>query len=346
MNGSVGPPPLANSNPAWLYPLTAALGLLGLFTIMTNGFVIGFYRRKWQEAVPLMYIMISVCDSVTGVAALCHAFILTYYPLISQIIAGQYHGSRSISDLLFVIYLLLQSATRTSMFYNTVLAVVRTINITRPFYSINKTLLAISAIFYPVMLVLVTIKFNFSFQFLIFLYPIHLIETNLNKNVLYLTIPLVLPAIVCLVCAVIQIYSILKPSVISPPSNRERRMTMTIVMLTLVCLICNLPYPGVLLYHIVREYLHYYIYDNDLNDRDYYRSKIQFVGLSYLLHTLLPFIQAILNPAILLMRGAALRTFVVSTVRRSFNKEHTSLGRTVELEMQMVVRNNSANVGS
>ena len=311
-----------------LYLSTVALGLLGLFTILTNGFVIGFYQRKWREAVPLMYIMIAVCDSVTGVVALFHACIFSYCQTNTEM--GQMVTEHK-SDLFPAIYIILQSATRTSLFYNTVLAIVRTINITQPFHPINKPMMALSAIFYPVsMVVTLTVDLCLSdtigkhtwnyFAFLfelpgkgILAYP----DSCRGQLVLFLVIPLILPTIVCLICAVVQIYSILKPSVISPPSIRERKMTLTIVMLTLVCLTCNTPYTGFLFFDV----------DETVESEEF----------SYILHTLLPFVQAMLNPAILLMRGAALRTFVLSIVRRLFNRGQ--LRNTDELEM--VVMNNA-----
>ena len=324
-------------NPAWYLLLYAALGLLGLFTIISNGFIIGFYQNKWNEVVPLTYNMIAVCDSVTGVLTVCHACLFT---------CSSFHFE--IARYIFpVVYTVLQTMTRTSLFYNTMLAVVRTINITRPFYRINKCIMVCCAILYPVFLVLFFMidaviactspiyTAYYLDYFLNDIFPGIEIVTKImpsviqdrGKALIIFGIPLILPAIISLICAVVQIYSILKPSVISPPSNRERRMTMTIIMLTLVCLICNIPYTLFISYRL------------------YISSNVNIDGqgiFCYLLHTLLPFIQAFLNPTILLQRGAALRTFVVITFRRLFNCL-SRLRNTNELEM--VVMNNGADMG-
>ena len=312
-----------------LFRTTAlVLVVLGPLTITTNGFVIGFYRRKWQEAVPLMYIMMAVCDSVTGVVAVCHGGIFTY-SFIAEKITLKY--PRIKSDLFPVVYILLQTATRTSLFYNTMLAVVRTINITRPFHHIIKRVVIVCATFYPVLLaVLLSVQGVNTFsnvnqwEYYAFMALLPGQGEVIDERVkVFLVIPLILPAIICLVCAVIQTYSILKPSIISPPSIREQRMTITIVMLTLVCLICNIPYTVLLFY---------WSYIGFIDTIDFEIT----LTLAYLLHTLLPFIQAILNPAILLTRGAALRAYVVTCVRGLFS----IVQRENANELEMVVMNN------
>ena len=322
--------------------LYVALGLLGLSTIISNGFIIGFYQDKWKQIVPLMYNIIAICDSVTGVLTVCHACIFAF-PVHSE-------KARYIYP---VVYTILQTITRTSLFYNTMLAVVRTINITRPFYRINKRVMVCCAILYPAFLVLIFMidaviapnvligndNLNYFLSevlpgFLIMyriMYRIMPPATDyrifLGLAVLIFGIPMILPVIISLICAVVQIHSILKPSVISPPSNRERRMTMTIIMLTLVCLICNIP---------ITLYLFYAFY---LYRRDVMGSHRAHLIYCYVLHTLLPFIQAILNPTILLQRGEALRTFVVITFRRLFNCLNSSRNTN---ELEMVVINNGA----
>ena len=305
-----------------------ALGLLGLSTIISNGFIIGFYQDKWKQIVPLMYNMIAICDSVTGVVTVCHACIFTF---------GLVHSEKGRRYIYPVVYTILQTITRTSLFYNTMLAVVRTINITRPFYRINKHVMVCCAIFFPLffgLIFMIDVFVIYYEDYFIDIFPGHVIlytimpratdyRITFGVALIIFGIPLVLPVIISLICAVVQIHSILKPSVISPPSNRERRMTMTIIMLTLVCLICNIPYTLYL----------YLLYSNFLimgRDRLIY---------FYVLHTLLPFIQAILNPTILLQRGEALRTFVVITFRRLFNCLNSSRNTN---ELEMVVINNGA----
>ena len=316
-----------------------ALGLLGLSTIISNGFIIGFYQDKWKQIVPLMYNIIAICDSVTGVVTVCHACIFTF-PI---------HSEKARKYIYPLLYTVLQTITRTSLFYNTMLAVVRTINITRPFYRINKRVMVCCAIFFPLFLGLIFMidvllfvmyeieDYYIESYFLFEIFPgigilakIMPSATDYQKelDLIFFGIPLILPVIISLICAVVQIHSILKPSVISPPSNRERRMTMTIIMLTLVCLICNIPITLYLFYQ-------FYFYRGDY---DYHMGRANLI-FCYVLHTLSPFIQAILNPTILLQRGEALRTFVVITFRRLFNCLNSSRNTN---DLEMVVINNGA----
>jgi len=108
-----------------------------------------------------------------------------------------------------------------------------------------------------------------------------------------LLLPFVLTTIIATVCAGIQIHAILKPSTIAPTTQRDRQMTITIVMLTVVCLVCNLPYTFFIFFWT-----------------DTQNGNIAM----YILSTILPFLNAGLNPAILLVRGAALRQFVRASV--------------------------------
>jgi len=243
--------------------------------------------------------MMAVCDSVTGFVAICHAFVCVSYRFIDKA-----------NPFIYVVYVILQSGTRTSLFYNTLLTVVRTINIVNPFYIIKRHAIAICAIIYPIFWVIIM---------MIEAYYLHLDEVKIqqllstavpgwrivfelsgydyhdsNRKVvegliliLFMVIPLVLPAMVALICAAIQIWSILKPSVISPPSIKERQMTITIIMLTMLCLVCNIPYTVLLIYKFTHTI-----------------SEMEILLLFYSLCTVLPFIQTVLNPVILLWHSA------------------------------------------
>ena len=131
------------TQPDWIefYLPVTALGLLGTFIILANSFVIGFYKAKWREAIPLMYIMIAVCDSVTGLMAICHAGMFAHYPVFRVLANGSVQSNFKADTFLVIVYIILQSCTRTSLLYNTVLAVVRTINITKPFLQIKRSII-------------------------------------------------------------------------------------------------------------------------------------------------------------------------------------------------------------
>ena len=337
--------------PDWLYPPATGLGLLGVSIIMANIFVIGFYQQKCRETVPMMYIMIATCDSVTGLTSLCHAGIFTAQKYqIAGLLKGK--GWPNADLFLICLYIVLQTSTRTSLFYNSVLSVVRTINIVRPFYQLNKNILILCLICYPILwIVLLVIDVCLIDEFydgslgvlnvVFILLPGHgfLYAMNLPGGrdlflrvleylvtTIFTAIPFALPALTSLVCAVLQIYSLLKPSTISPTTSKERRMTVTIIMLTVVCLVCNVPY----------TVMWFYIYA-EFGESGYVTgiSISAFICIAYSLGTLLPFINAILSPMILVLRGAALRGFVVHTVRRLYNRR-TAVVNVEETEMEVI----------
>ena len=332
--------PTATTIPDWMYLLASALSLLGLFIITANGFVIAFYQKKWRESVPLLYIMMATCDSITGAVVLCHAFVFVNYGSeISQLLGDKYTSYDISADFFIItVYITLQCCNRASLFYNTMLTVVRTINITRPFYYIEKRILIVFAILYPVLWVVIIIidsllephsipncifavfpgwNLIFAFGDLNVYYDYYYVLSV----ILFMFIPLFLPATIALVSAVIQIHSILKPSIISPSTIKERHMTVTIIILTMLCLVCNIPYTVLLVYIQFSDAL-----TTNL-------TWFNLLALYYSLCTLLPFIQALLNPVFLISRGAALRQFVLEVVRGPFKRRNTRDVAVTEIEV-------------
>ena len=341
--------------PYWIYLIATGLGLLGVSIILTNSFLIGFYLKKYREIVPWMYIMIAACDTVTGFTAICHAGIATAPKYgVAALIGNPEFWKRSPSSDLFLnsLYIILQTGTRTSLFYNTVLTVVRTLNIRQPFYQLKKKIMIVFIIFYPVLwFVLLIVDLNLlatstdlnkvitffdassGTGFIIALFQIDdsyddFLKYYVIVTILFMVVPLVLPAITALVCAVLQIYSLLKPSVISPATSKERRMTVTIIMLTVVCLVCNVPYTALMIYIYVTT-----IVTKELAFKIHLSQQL---CIFYTLSTLLPFINAILSPMILVVRGASLRRCVGDTVRRLFSRRPAVINNAEGRGMEMI----------
>ena len=347
----------------WIHLLSPVLGLLGVYIILANSFVIGFYQKKYKETVPWIYIMIAGCDTVTGFTAICHASI-SITPKYEVAALLEEKVLPSADWLPISVYVILQVVTRTSLFYNTVLTVVRTINIIQPFYQLKKKIMTVFIIFYPILWIvlsaidvylIVHYSGSVSVMYSVFgiypglgftnlesvMVPIDKIEPQLLFSVTYATyavvtifmaIPFVLPAITALVCAVLQINSLLKPSIISLTTIKEKRMTVTIIMLTVACLVCNIP----------GSVLGFYLLIKLEDGRRLGLPLSQLLCICYSLCTLLPFINAILNPMILVLRGAVLREFVVDTVqfvvdavRRLFIKRTSVIKNTEETEMEI-----------
>ena len=116
-----------------------------------------------------------------------------------------------------------------------------------------------------------------------------------------LIFPFIIPIIIMVICGIIQIYSLLKKSLVTDPAiiSKQRRITLTILLITVLCLVCSTPYTVLDLYN---EYV------DDLNKT---------VGsiLIYTFSTVLPFVNASLNPVILITRGIVLRSRIKMQTR-------------------------------
>ena len=89
-------------------------------------------------------------------------------------------------------------------------------------------------------------------------------------------ISLVLPAFIATVCSLLQIFSILKPSEITVDKSKEKKMTMTILMLTTTCLLCNVPFTCFMFHTALVKV----------------EPTLFLIQLAYVLGTLMPFINS------------------------------------------------------
>ena len=159
-----------------------------------------------------------------------------------------------------------------------------------------------------------TVEYENEFQsgetlviaYIIFSAPIHVINTLHNGMILYVAIllifGLVLPGFIMIVCANIQSYKLLKIDIITV--TEQRGMTITICLITLLCIICNTAYVvfTVMLLFKMNSCINYHTYKNI------------FFGI-YILSTILPFLNAAFSPVILIVRGKALRVFTAKKVK-------------------------------
>ena len=78
-----------------------------------------------SNAAPLLYIILAACDLFSGCIALIHTGFIYY------ILSGEYQDD---DELWLLPILYIATAVTTSIYYNVILAVIRTINILKPFY--------------------------------------------------------------------------------------------------------------------------------------------------------------------------------------------------------------------
>ena len=279
-----------------------------------------------------MYTIIAICDTITGLVTFVHSVILFSLDFESINFSKRTVDlDTSIEWLICISSVVTTITIRSSIFFNVVLVIIRTINITRPFKKIRKravlaciciysTILAAGAladvishlekqvdtITLTTKIYLVSYSFllplpNFQFVWLLILrYPVlaggvdMVVVMFSILGIIFLT--MALPALISVICSIIQVVYLLKNNAAASNNTTlreavQRRMTVTILLLTTVCFICNLPYTGYILFII-----------DQLSMPVLYGS--------YFLSSLLPFINAAISPLLLILRSKALRKFI------------------------------------
>ena len=295
---------------------------LAVQMMVLNVIVIAYYQPEVKKIVPFMYILLSVTDSITGLAALLNGlmFLLLEHP-------GSY--------LIGPTYLIFSITFRVSVFLNLIISIVRTINIIRPFYRIRRLRIGVAVALYSLASAAISVGLLFD----------HEIEFNLQKPkreyleklmykpsgyqilsinglptiteefrnlTLFIAVPFVLPSIVTMICMSIQIRAVLKPSPTQcSNSDKQKEITKTIIMLTVLFFFCNTVY----IFYPVLYYKRYIKPDGLNTETALGLTQVEQLRLQYCLGVLCPYINAAFNPAILIYRGKELRGSVKNKVK-------------------------------
>ena len=288
-----------------------------------------------------MCTIIALCDTITGLVTFVHSAIL--FSLGSKSMNKDMDDlsdsdlGTSIEWLICISSVVTTITLRSSIFFNVVLVIIRTINITRPFTLIRKravlaciciysTILAAGAladvIFYIIMQIqtrwLIPFKYflvEYSFlvptpnvHFCIFLFAgvldnevsdtVGVLVTGLLVGIPFITMPLLF--LISVICSIIQVVYLLKNNAAASNNTTlreavQRQMTVTILLLTTVCFICNPPYTCYCIYTLTFAWGGF---------------SMKVLYSSYFMSTLLPFINAAMSPLLLILRGKALRKFI------------------------------------
>ena len=292
--------------------------LLGLQAIIANALVISFYFPSYKKVVPFMYLLMAACDSITGIGAILTA--IMFFLLETD----TYKAALHIVPVAYAIYSI---TFKVSVFLNLAIAIVRTINILLPFYRMRIIGIGVATATYSCGLLAFTLWQLASWD----AHHISLLDTYVYspgqyqvlyngdtedkdqcRNVaLFISFPYLIPSCIVLVCMAVQIRTILKQR---PDRNAntqtQRQITITIFMLTVLFFICNTAY--------VYYPIHYCLIAHGVIKIDYAdKSRIRTVHMmSYLTGVMCPFINAALNPVILIMRGQALSGFLKRKLQR------------------------------
>jgi hypothetical protein len=321
------------------YFLTSAPCLfLSFVTGVLNTFVIDYYWRSRRSFVPLLYILISGVDILTAVG-IAHQSITT--ALFTRDIISQ----RALDHNAVFGFTLISLCYKSSIFYNVVLAVSRTVVILRPFHQIKVKLAIATCVIYGLACIGVA-GYDVHKAYMVykdFSFTVYYISPVLGAEIMYLllaskapkevqnfvralllVVPYLLPVLITLVTSILQVISLHSPNLVT--SNNQRHVTITIVLMSALFVVCNSAFSVFIL-------IYYY--------RNASQSGDLFVVFTMTFGTVLPILNAALNPVIIISRSKGLREGFLARVRRIVKRKVEDCDRT---RVRMSVLVNEANV--
>ena len=136
----------------FLYTIVTLNLAVGITTILLNTLVCMFYRKKKRSTAALLYIYMTSWDIFMGVSAVVQAAYL-FVRVTWDVTAHE----EVLRGIICGVYVWTGVAVRSSVYANTVLSVVRTINISQPFYRVRRRKVHIINLVFLALLLLVTI---------------------------------------------------------------------------------------------------------------------------------------------------------------------------------------------
>ena len=316
---------------ALFYPWITLSFLIGTICLLFNSVTFSFYKNKRSDTISLLYTALSMCDMMAGVSAILNGAALVMVMNLSDNDEGFSFVLNSASAFATSI------TSHVSVFYNTVLMVVRTINMIFPFYKTKNNLLKASFVTYIVIWVIISaidlslyVNAPVKTQIQELLYFPGMgsgIVRKLFKNqtweewqritfepseedytldvALCICVPYFIPALICMLCFIVQAKTLLKKG--GSRNSVNRRITVTILYLTLTFLICNSAYfmfaIGAITTNIAEK------------NRHLVTMITHFAG------AILIFLNSALNPIILIVRGKDLQRFAKKLLSMSGSED-------------------------
>lgn len=225
--------------------------LLSMATITLNILVIDYYLRSRRSFVPLLYMMISAVDILTAVG-------LIHQSIVTSIFTRGIISERALDTNAVFCYTLISLSYKSSIFYNVVLAVSRTIMIRRPFHQIRiKAVMGVCVAYGLIWVALATYDIYNSYfiyqdfsRSVYYRFPVvgmEIIHAILGNDiwpgaghfflVLFLVVPFLLPVLITLVTCVIQVFSLHSPNVVT--NKNQRHVTITVILMSALFVVCN-----------------------------------------------------------------------------------------------------------
>ena len=323
-------------NDQYLYINTPGLAL-SIITITLNIFVIKFYWKSELNVVPLLYISIASLDILTALGTI-HLNVLVLLKNLNGYFIDENGFDRSADVNLMIVTFFIQISCRCSVFCNLVLAVSRTVMILKPFYQINIKLVKLACVLYAVPW--------------IFLYGLNVHEfysdyanisagggflmgmglaskiwqaldksnaldydiINVMLNIVWILPDLfafIVPVIIVTITCVIQMISLRRSSQF-PTSSNQRHVTITVVLMSTVFVLCNTPLAAYMATYVVS----YMTRDPEMIKAVIGEESEIFVAVITLFATVLPILNAALNPVIIISRSSGMRRKFTDSIQR------------------------------
>ena len=303
--------------------------ILGLFSVVFNFTICMFFRKKISQVMQLIYFSMSCTDMLSGFMAI--------YQGVAVILSEVYPQARVF--LYSVFFGLLQLSFHVSAFQSVQLTVTRTISISFPLYICRRSTIIKSTVFYTLLwLALILVEWSIAYQVaqflqndlqavidILYIYPrppgiiiseifyrigeqFFVNQEQINNGLIAaiaIFIPYGLPSIICLVSAVLQVRQIVNNTrgkmLQEKSQKRNRKMTITIIMLTTSFFICNTTYFITVILDATIE----------LNESGGNYKNLFFLLLA---SNHLLFVNSVLTPLILILRGNSIRGYLTDKI--------------------------------
>ena len=294
---------------------------LAFLAVSLNVAVLTFYRSQIRNLVPFIYSILGGSDLCTGICAGLHSLIFLVLLIVKD------KENVFLFWITFLTYNTTMISFRLSAFVSLVFSVIRTINILSPFSRISKIAVYISIVFYFAILLALTsaeigvLWRSWHTDSILFMKSHFFRPGTLTQLYLSLlrgeitlddkpecaiswasTLPTILPATLALIATVVQIYSlVIKPKVTrsnidtgKETEGTKKRISITIATISTLFFLCSL-------FMLAQP-----IISCNNHIKDVRRKRF----VLYMCGYMAMFLNAALNPLILVLRGEKLNKYI------------------------------------
>ena len=308
--------------------------IMFILTVTLNHGVLSFYRKEIKNLVPFIYSILAGSDLFTGVCTGIHSLIFFAIVLMKN---GE---SIVLYWLVFLTYFTTMITFRLSAFASLTFSVIRTINILSPFRRINVRAVCIAIAVYFMLLLALTLfeivlletnRINTERRFGAFMISNFFRPSSMNQLYIQVSnlvngkmitytdtmahfcavswvsiLPCLLPAAIALVATFVQIYVLMRKDVTiqntqNNAENKKKRVSITIAIISSFFFFCSL----------FSLALPITSCDSRLAAMNLQRKQL----ILYLSLYMSMFLNATLNPLILIIRGEKLNIYIRKKLR-------------------------------